>query len=336
MKTWVLSERFGLDRLAIAERPAPSAERGQVVLEMSAWSLNYRDYLLVTGVYNPRQKLPFVPISDGVGRVVEVGPGVDHLAVGDRVCPLFFQKWFGGVPGKRELRSALSSPLDGVMSERIAIDAEGVMPVPAHLTDEQAATLPCAGLTAWSALFEQGTASAGDVLLVEGTGGVSMLALQLARAAGIDVIATSSSDEKLERARTLGASRTINYKKTEAWGRAARELTGGNGVDQVIDIGGAATLPQAIAAVRPHGTISIIGMIGGKAAEIDIIPVLMTGIRLQGVIVGSRTAFARMTRAIEKAAVAPVVDRTFAFDELVPALEHMAHGAHFGKICLKR
>jgi NADPH:quinone reductase-like Zn-dependent oxidoreductase len=336
MKTWVLSERFGLDRLVMEERPDPSAGRGQVVLEMSAWSLNFRDYLLVTGVYNPRQKIPFVPISDGVGRVIEVGADVDHLAVGDRVCPLFFQKWFGGDPGKRELRSALSSPLDGVMSERVVLDAEGVMPVPARLSDEEAATLPCAGLTAWSALFERGSVAPGDVVLVEGTGGVSMLALGFARAAGAEVIATSSSDTKLERARSLGATHGINYKTTEAWGRAARDLTGGIGVDHVIDVGGAATLPQAIAAVKPHGTISVIGMLTGKAAQIDVIPVLMTGIRLQGVIVGSRDAFGRMTRALETTSMVPAIDRVFGFDELVPALQHLAAGNHFGKICVRR
>jgi len=301
---------------------------------MRAWSLNYRDHLVVTGVYNPRQTLPLIPLSDAVGVVDAVGAGVTRVKVGDRVCPTFVQAWIDG-PITREMQmSTLGSPGDGVAAKHRVLPAEGLVAVPAHLSDREAAALPCAAVTAWSALFELGDVVLGDVVLVQGTGGVSMAALQLATMAGARVIVTSSSDEKLERASALGAWRTINYREDPAWGRTAKAMSG-QGVDHVIEVGGAGTLEQSLACVRPGGTISIIGVLDGASGPIALTRVLMNGVRLQGVLVGSRGMFERLCRAVEAAQLRPALDDSaFVFEELPRALARLKAGAHFGKITL--
>jgi NADPH:quinone reductase-like Zn-dependent oxidoreductase len=326
---------FGLDHLAVAERPEPRPGPGQVLLAMRAASVNFRDILTVQGTYNRKQKLPLIPCSDGVGLVVETGEGVTRVAVGDRVSGIFAQRWIAGQPNRERLRSTLGGPLDGTLAERMVLPEEGVVRVPEHLSDEEAAALPCAAVTAWSALVTEGGVTAGDVVLVQGTGGVSIFALQLARLAGARVIVTSGSDEKLARARELGAEAGINYREVPAWGDRAKELTGGIGVDHVIEVGGAGTLGQSLRAVRMGGTISLIGNLAGVTTELTLPLVFMQRIRLQGILVGHRESFEALNRAIAAHQLRPVIDRTFPLEEAGAAFEHMAAGRHFGKVCIR-
>jgi len=306
------------------------------LIRVRATSLNFRDLMTVTGVYNPKQPLPLIPLSDGVGEVVAVGDGVTRVAVGDRVAGIFAQGWTAGEPALEKVRATtLGGPLDGMLSEYRALSQEGVVKVPDYLTDEEAATLPCAALTAWSALITHGQLKPGDTVLVQGTGGVSIFALQFAKAAGARVIITSGSDEKLERAKALGADEIINYRQAPDWDKAVREMTGGRGVDHVVEVGGVGTLAKSIRSVRFGGHISLIGVLSGRAGEIDIAPVLMQNIRVQGIIVGSREMFEAMNRALEQNQIRPVVDKIFALDETRQAFELMAQGGHFGKICIR-
>jgi NADPH:quinone reductase-like Zn-dependent oxidoreductase len=298
-------------------------------------ALNYRDLLMVRGLYNPKQPLPLVPCSDAVGIVAAVGPGVDRVALGERVATLFCQRWQGGEPSWERVRSTLGGPLDGTLAERRVLDQEGVVRVPEHLSDVEAATLPCAALTAWSALVTQGGLAPGDTVLVQGTGGVSIFALQLARLAGARVIVTSSRDDKLERARQLGAWAGINYVATPEWGKAARRLTGSRGVDHVIEVGGAGTLAESLEAVRIGGTISLIGVLAGGASQLSIIPIFMKGVRVQGILVGARDGFEAMSRAITEHALRPVVDRVFPFAESREAFAYLESGRHFGKVVVE-
>jgi len=330
-----IQQQFGLDSLAVAERPQPEPGRGQVLIRVRAVSLNFRDLMTVKGQYNPKQPLPLIPCSDGAGEVVEVGEGVDRVRPGDRVAGIFAQRWLGGEARPEFRTSTLGGPLDGMAAEYVVLDQEGLVPIPDHLDFDQAATLPCAAVTAWNAVVEQGRVGPGDTVLVQGTGGVSMFALQFAKAAGAAVIATSSSDDKLKRARDLGADHGINYRDCPEWGRKVLELTGGRGVDQVVEVGGAGTLMQSIQAVRVAGTISVIGVLSGVATEIDVRPVLMKGVRLHGVFVGPREMFEDMNRTIARHRLEPVIDRVFAFDEFRSALEHMQAGRHFGKIVVR-
>ena len=334
MRVFEIQDSFGLDNLRLTERPDPAPGPGQVLLKMRAVSLNFRDLLMVRGHYNPRQPLPLIPCSDGVGEVMAVGDGVTRVAVGDRVAAIFSQTWIDGPPSAEKLSGTVGGPLDGTLAEQMVLSAEGVVPVPEHLTDVEAAALPCAAVTAWSALVEQGSVVAGDVVVVQGTGGVSIFALQFARLLGARVIVTSSSDVKLERARELGAWKTINYTDDPTWGKTARRLTDGVGVDHVVEVGGAGTLEQSLKAVRVGGQVSVIGVLSGVASEINIIPILMQNVRLQGILVGSREGFERMNRAISSHELRPVVDRTFGFDDAPAAFHHMASASHFGKICI--
>ena len=301
---------------------------------MRAASLNYRDLLMVTGKYNPRQPLPLVPLSDGVGLIVERGNAVTSLEVGQRVCPLFAAGYLGGDVSREKLSTTRGGPLPGVLTEEMVVPAESVARVPSHLSDREAATLPCAALTAWSALVTQGRLAAGETVLLEGTGGVSIFGLQIAKLFGARTIVTSSSPEKLERARALGADHVIDYRAVPEWGREAKKLSGGRGVDHVLEVGGAATLGEAIKAVRPGGIIDIIGVLAGSESKLNLLPVLMQNIRLQGVFVGHKESFVAMCRAFEQAELRPVVDRVFAFDEAREAFEALGRAEHFGKIAI--
>jgi NADPH:quinone reductase-like Zn-dependent oxidoreductase len=329
-----IRDRFGLDNLRPAERAEPEPGAGQILLRMRAASLNYRDLLTVTGHYNPKQPLPLIPCSDGVGEVVATGPGTSRFARGDRVSPIFAQRWLSGRPVPERLRSTLGGPLDGTLSELMLLHEDGAVSVPEHLSDEEAAALPCAAVTAWSAVVIHGEVQAGDVVLVQGTGGVSIFALQFSRMMGARVIATSSSDAKLQRARELGAWETINYGETPEWGRRARKLTGGDGVDLVVEVGGAGTLAQSLAAVRFGGRIGLIGNLAGGETRLNLISILMRQIRVQGILVGHREGFESMNRAIAANAIRPVVDRVFPVEQARQALEHLQAGRHFGKVCL--
>jgi NADPH:quinone reductase-like Zn-dependent oxidoreductase len=326
---------FGRENLRLVERPEPSPGPGQVLLAMRAAALNYRDLLTVQGTYNPKQKLPLIPCSDGVGEVVAIGDGVSRVAVGDRVCPIFAQRWIAGEPTRERLRSTLGGPLDGTLAERMVVSEEGVVRVPEHLSDEEAATLPCAAVTAWNALVTEGGVTAGDTVLVQGTGGVSLFALQLARLLGARVIVTSSDDGKLARARELGAEAGINYRAVPAWGDRARELTGGVGVDHVVEVGGAGTLAQSLRAVRMGGRISLIGNLAGSSTEVALPLIFMQRVRVQGLLVGDRESFEAMNRAIAAHRLRPVVDRTFPLAEAGAAFDHLAAGRHFGKVSLR-
>ncbi|MBX7255404.1 MAG: NAD(P)-dependent alcohol dehydrogenase [Candidatus Hydrogenedentes bacterium] len=336
MKAVVIENAFGLDNLAVTERPEPDPGPGQVVVKVHAASLNYRDLLTVQGFYNPRQPLPLVPLSDGAGEVVAVGPGVTRVKVGDRVAGAFAQGWISGRPSRAKLLdTTLGGPLDGMLREFALLGAEGVVHIPDHLSYEEAATLPCAGLTAWSALVRHGDVKPGDVVLVLGTGGVSIFALQFAKLLGATVIVTSSSNEKLERAKALGAHHCVNYRENANWAKTVRELTGGEGVDHVIEVGGVGTLTQSMRAVRMGGTISLIGVLAGAESSLNLTPLLMQDIRLQGVIVGHRESFEEMNRAIAARTLKPAIDRVFAFEEAKESFELMASGGHFGKICIR-
>lgn len=333
MRAWELRQ-FGLDGLGLADRPDLAPGPGQVLVRIRAASLNYRDWLMVQGKYNPRQKLPLIPCSDGAGEVIVTGPGVTKLKPGDRVMGCFSQGWLSGTPTRDKISHSLGGPVDGMLTELAVFPEDGVARTPEHLSDAEAASLPCAATTAWNALVEQGRIKAGDVVLVQGTGGVSIFALQFAKLAGARVIVTSSSDAKLNRAHALGADDTINYRSEPEWAKRARELTGGNGVDHVVEVGGAGTLAQSMKAVRIGGTISVIGVLAGNASELNVIPILMQNLRLQGVMVGSKEIFENMNRAIVLNKLKPVIDRIFAFEEAPAAFEYLASGAHFGKVCL--
>lgn len=334
MKTIELQSAFGIENLHVVERPEPKPGPGQVLVQMKAWSLNYRDLLVVKGLYNPKLKFPFVPLSDGVGEVRAVGDGVTRVKVGDRVAGCFMQRWSAGELTDAAGKSALGGAIPGVLAEQVLLHEDGVVKVPAHLTDEEAATLPCAALTAWNALISNGEIKAGDSVLIQGTGGVSIFALQFAKLLGARVIATSSSNAKLERVKQLGASDGINYKETPAWEDKVRELTAGVGVDHVVEVGGAGTLNQSLKAARTGGRISLIGVLAGQG-NVNPLPILMKNIRVQGIFVGNREMFEAMNRAIALHQLRPVVDRVFPLAEIQPALQHMESGSHFGKICLR-
>jgi NADPH:quinone reductase-like Zn-dependent oxidoreductase len=335
MKAVELQNTFGIDSLAVVERPEPRPGPGQVLLKMRAFSLNYRDLLVVKGQYNPKLRLPLVPLSDGVGEVAALGDGVTSVKTGDRVAGLFMQKWqSGGLTDARARSSLGGGGMDGVLAEYVVLDQDGVIPVPTHLNDEEAATLPCAAVTAWHALITAGGLRPGDSVLVQGTGGVSLFALQFGRLAGARVIATSSSDAKLDRARQLGASDGINYKTTPDWDDKVRELTGGVGVDHVVEVGGAGTLGKSLRAVRTGGTISLIGVLTG-GGQVNPMPILMRSVRVQGIYVGSRDMFEAMNQAIALHQLRPVVDRVFPMAEIKEALRYMESGSHFGKVCLR-
>lgn len=338
MRAFEVQGEFGLKNLKLTERPDPRPGPKEVLIDVKAQSVNYRDWMMIMGLYNPRQPLPLIPMSDGVGEVVEVGAEVTRVKVGDRVAGTFFQGWLGGPPplDPRVIRSTLGGPLDGMLAEQVVLSEEGVVPVPEHLSDVEAATLPCAALTAWSSLVWLGEVTAGDVVLLEGTGGVSLFALQFAKMHGAKVIITSKSDEKLARAKELGADEVINYKEVPEWGKQAKQLAGGGGVDHVIEVGGAQTLTQALRAVRPGGRIAVIGVLAGVKAPLNILPILMGVVRLQGVLVGPRAPFEAMNRAISAHGLKPVVDSVYPFEDAPKALDALTKGEHFGKICISR
>jgi NADPH:quinone reductase-like Zn-dependent oxidoreductase len=332
MKVFELQGGFGIENLAIVDRPDPKPGPSQALVQMKAWSLNYRDLMVVRGTYSPNLPLPFVTLSDGAGEIVAVGDDVSRVKVGDRVAAAFMQKWIEGPVSETVTKSALGAAIPGLAAEYVALDAQGLVSVPGHLSYEEAATLPCAAVTAWNALFASGNLKADDTVLIQGTGGVSLFALQFARLLAARVIATSSSDAKLARIQELGASDGINYKTTPEWGTRALYLTGGAGVDHVVEVGGAGTLAQSLKSVRMGGRISLIGVLTG--GQIDPIPIIMKSVSLQGIFVGSREMFETMNRVIALNGLRPVIDRVFPFAAYPEALRLMESGAHFGKIVL--
>ena len=330
MKVYEYSQ-FGFDNLARAERDEPQPRVREVVVKFHAASLNFRDVLFARGVYNPHARFPAVPLSDGAGEVVAVGEGVTRWKVGDRVCNIYYPDWLDGAsPTGASRRSPGDGELEGVLREYGALHEDALVGIPEPLSYEEAATLPCAAVTAWNALVRVGSLKAGDTVLTLGTGGVSAFAVQFARMHGARVIATSSSDEKLARVRELGADETINYRKTPEWDREVLRLTEGVGVDHVVEVGGAGTLAKTVNAVRVGGVVSLIGVLTGGV--FDPLKVLMKAVRLQGVVVGSRRMFEEMNRAVASNRLRPVVGKTFGFGEACEALKYMESGSHFGKI----
>lgn len=330
MKRLQVEGGFGLDNLKLVELPDPEPGHGQVLVRMTAASLNYRD--LATVLYGGH-RLPFVPLSDGCGVVEAIGSGVTRVAVGDRVITQFFQDWPAGEPTPAGLATALGGSLDGCLSEKMVLAEGGVTKAPASLTDIEAACLPCAGLTAWRGL-QAGGLKSGDIVVVQGTGGVSIFALQFAKAAGATVIATSSSDEKLERARALGADHLINYKTTPDWAKEVRKVTGGLGADHVIEVGGAGTFVQSLNAIRIGGHVAVIGLLTGISQEVPVTLIFSKNARISGITVGSREMTEAMCRAIETTGIKPVIDRVLPFTDAVEALKLMQGQGHFGKIAL--
>jgi NADPH:quinone reductase-like Zn-dependent oxidoreductase len=327
--------QFGLENLVAGERAEVRAVAGEVVVKFHAASLNFRDVMFAQGVYNPRATFPAIPLSDGAGDVVEVGEGVTRWRVGDRVCPIFMQGWVEGPATAEKNKTSLGGggEYDGVLRERGVFQEEALVRIPEHLSYEEAATLPCAAVTAWHALSVFGKVQAGETVLTMGTGGVSIFALQFAKAAGARVIATSSDEAKLARLREMGADEVINYRKTPDWEKEVLRLTDGVGVDHVVEIGGAGTLNQSVASARVGGKVGLIGVLTEGA--FNPTAVLMKSVTLQGIFVGSREMFEGMNRAIAVNKLKPVIDRVFGFDEVRAALEHMASGKHFGKIVIK-
>jgi NADPH:quinone reductase-like Zn-dependent oxidoreductase len=329
-------ENFGIDNLRVVDRPLPEPGHGEVQVRLRAASLNYRDLMVVSGTYNPRMKVPAVPFSDGAGEVTAIGDGVEKWKIGDRVMPIFAQRWFDGSSSEEKRRTSLGAGAqwDGVLCEFGTFSQESVVRIPEHLSFEEAATLPCAALTAWHALIESGSLRPGDTVATLGTGGVSIFAVQFAKMAGARVYSTTGNEEKRGRLAELGSGDTINYKTREDWDAAILERTDKTGVDHVIEVGGAATLPRSIRAVRIGGHIALIGALTGGAG-FDPVSVFMKAVRLQGIFVGSKRMFKEMNRAVEANKLRPVIDSVFEFDQVKEALRHMESGSHFGKIVVR-
>jgi NADPH:quinone reductase-like Zn-dependent oxidoreductase len=335
MRVFQIEGEWGMDHLQVSTRPEPKAGPGQVVLKMLASSLNYRDLLVPDRGYGSHTgSLPLVPVSDGVGVVTEIGPGVKRVAVGDRVCPTYFQRWISGEPDLERLTQSLGGPIDGTMSEYMCVSEDGVAKVPGYLTDVEAACLPCAGLTAWSALVSCTNTKPGDHVLVQGCGGVALFAVAFAKMLGAHVTVISSSDDRIERVKNLGADAAVNYRAVPEWAKATREITGGRGYDLIVELGGEKTLPQSLRCVRPGGTVAMIGVLSGGAMSASLGLVVTRQVRLQGVTVGHRDGFEAMVRAMAQHQIRPVVDRVFGFESLKEAMAYLKSGAQFGKVCL--
>lgn len=335
MRVFQIEDDWGMDHLRLSTRPEPTAGPGQVVVQMKASSLNYRDLVVPNRSYGSHSgNLPLIPVSDGAGVVVEVGSGVRRVAVGDRVCPTYFQRWVSGEPDLERLTQSLGGPIDGTMTEYMCLSEEGICKVPSHLSDIEAATLPCAALTAWSALVTCSNTRPGDRVLIQGCGGVALFAVAFAKVLGAHVTVISSSEERIERVRQMGADATINYRSTPEWAKATREITAGRGYDLVLELGGEKTLPQSLRCIRPGGTVAMIGILSGSAMAASLGLIITRQVRMQGVTVGHRDGFEAMLRAIEQHRLKPVVDRVFAFEELKEAMSYLQSGAQFGKVCL--
>ena len=320
----------GIDALHFCDRDVPTPGAGEVLVRVRASSLNYRDYMIVLDPAGRGIQMPRTPNSDGAGEVVEIGDGVTRFKAGDRVIGTFFQRWIGGGITSDVMASAMGGAVEGVLAEYVVLNENGLVAMPTHLTFEEASTLPCAALTAWQGLVEMGGLKAGETVLLLGTGGVSILALQFAVMSGARVIITSSSDEKLARAQSMGAWQTINYKANPDWQKSVVDMTDGIGVDHVVEVGGAGTVERSIEAVRVGGTIGMIGVL--TQGTLNATAVMRKSIRLQGIYVGSRSMFENMNKAITVHAMRPVVDRTFQLEDACDAFRCMANAEHFGKI----
>jgi NADPH:quinone reductase-like Zn-dependent oxidoreductase len=326
---------FGLEQLRLRTVAAPEPGPGQILLEVHAVSLNYRDLLVIQGQYNPRLPMPAIPLSDGAGVIAAVGPGVHGVHPGDRVTSHFVADWHDGAFQQEYVRSTLGTPGPGLAAEQVVLPVGAVVPLPAGYTYAQAATLPIAALTAWSALVTVGGVQPEQTVLTLGTGGVSIFALQLARSLGARVIVTSSSDEKLARARQLGAQHTINYRAQPDWEKVVLDLTHGVGVDLTVETAGPGTLDRSLKATRAGGIVALLGALTGRQGAVTTGLIMMKRLRVAGIMVDSRTAFEALNRHLVAQQIKPVIDREFAFEELPEALRCMEAGTHFGKLVVR-
>ena len=323
----------GLERV---ERPAPVAGLHEVLVRTHAVSLNYRDLMFARGQYGPAADHPMIPVADGAGEVIAIGAGVTRFKPGDRVINTYFPDWIDGRPTPAKTRDSFGAQIDGVLAEQFVTHEDALVAIPAHLDYAEAATLSCAGITAWNAIFVEAALKPGDSVLLLGTGGVSIIALQLAKAAGLRAIVTSSSDDKLERARALGADAVINYRDTPEWQNEVLRLTDGIGVDAVVEVGGEGTLARSIQAARMGGTVAVIGGVTGfGGTQVDPLA-LITGVkRLAGIFVGSRAMLDALAKFVEVNRIVPVVDRVFDFGQAREAYEHLEASKHFGKVVVR-
>jgi NADPH:quinone reductase-like Zn-dependent oxidoreductase len=335
MKAYELQSKSGLDSLTRTERQDPRPGPGQILMRMRAWSLNFRDLSVARGAYGGPAAKGLIPLSDGVGEVIEIGAGVTRVKPGERVAGIFMQGFIAGGITAHALGTALGGAIDGMLAEHVVLSEQGVVPVPAHLTDEEGATLPCAAVTAWNALVREARIKAGDTVVLLGTGGVSLFALQFAKLHGARVILTSSSDEKLDIARRLGADETVNYKARPDWDKAVGELTDGRGADVVVEVGGVGTLDRSVAAVRVGGTVCMIGVLTGTAGTVSTAAILRRHVRVQGIYVGSREMFEEMNRAIASHALRPWIGKSFEFEQARAAYDFLASAAHTGKVTVR-
>jgi len=338
MRALNVAAPWGLDAIQVVEKPDPTPGPGQVLVRMKAVSLNYRDLLMVNGMYGRGAATSadvITPFSDGCGVIEAVGAGVTKFKAGERVATLFFQNWNSGPPNLEKLMSALGFPIPGAGAELQVFGQDGVSKVPEFLTDQQVATLPCAGLTAWRGLFEDARLEPGDTVVLQGTGGVSIFGLQFANAAGYRTVITSSSDEKLARAKALGADHLVNYKTTPAWSGPVREATVGRGADFIMEVGGGGTIQESMKAIRIGGHIAIIGVVAGAGDPFNPAALIGNSAKLQGLSVGSRDMFEAMCRALDLHKIGPVVDKVFPWTDAKAAFSAMAGGEHFGKIVLQ-
>lgn len=333
MKAYEIVSAGGIDALKLADRPSPEPGHGEVLVRMRASSLNYRDLLTVSDPVARGLPFPRIPNSDGAGEVIGAGPGVTRFKVGDRVASCFFQRWEDGEITADGMASALGGAMDGVLAEEVVLSERAVVAIPEHMSFVEAATLPCAALTAWHGIVEKGGLKAGDTVLCIGTGGVSIFGLQIARMTGARAVVISSSDAKLERAKALGAWGTVNYRTTPDWEKGVLEATGGKGVDHVLEVGGAGTLPRSIASTRISGHLALIGVLTG--GEISPALIFRNSLRVSGIYVGSRAMFERMNRAFDAAELRPVIDKTFAFDQAREAFHYLKAAGHFGKVVVE-
>ena len=334
MKVCELQNAFGLENLVLSERPIPLMNDDQVLVKLQARSVNYRDYLMIMGKYNPKQKIPFIPFSDGAGEIVKKGRNVHSLKIGDRVTPIFAQNWISGFPTRDMLHYTLGGPLDGTLAEYAVYNENGVLKFPDYLSYEEASTLPCAALTAWNALFYYTHLQPEHTILIQGTGGVSIFALQMAKIIGATVIVLSSDNDKLDYIKKLGADYMINYIENPNWSEAVLDITKNIGVDQVLEVGGTNTLNLSLKSVRPGGHISLIGVLGGGDIQLNLRHIFMRNIQVQGIIVGNKEQLGMMYNFLEDAELHPIIDRTFTFEDSDKAVEYLKEQKHIGKICV--
>ena len=331
MRVWQIPS-FGIDSLELVERPTPQPGRGEVLVKIHAVSLNFRDLMMVKGLYNPKLHLPRIPCSDGSGEVAAVGEGVAAWKPGDRVCGTFFQNWLDGPPTPAKVKGALGGDVDGMLADYVVLKESGLVRFPSHLSFEEAATLPCAAVTAWNALAA-GHLQPNATVLIQGTGGVSIFAMQFAKMKGLRVIGISSSEAKLQRACALGLDKGLEYGATPEWDRWVAEQTNGEGADLVVEVGGVGTLPRSLRAVKMGGAIAQIGVLTGPAEPVPIPMILHKQARIQGIYVGSRQHFDEMNKAIAAANLHPVFESR-PWTEAREALREMESATHFGKLVL--